>query len=253
MCRYSTTVEMSAVGNPSYAGCMTVEVPLTGGRVTAGVVRVGEEVRRPTGPYSAFVHTVLRALETARVAAAPRFLGLDEQGRERLSYLPGWVAPDLAHEDWTDEQLVAAAELTRRLHDTLADLPLAAGQETVCHNDLGPCNTVHLDGVPVAFIDWDGAAPGPRVLDLAHAIWRWAVISDTEALSLDEQVRRTRLMCDAYGSAVDRSAVTDAIAANQGRVVATAHRRGDRDSVEWHRSERAWFAAHRGAFERALS
>lgn len=89
-------------------------------------------------------------------------------------------------------------------------------------------------------------------MDLAHAIWRWAVISETDKLRLDEQVRRTRLMCDAYGSAVDRRAVTDAIAANQERVIASSRRRADPSSVVWHRGERAWFAANRDAFERGL-
>lgn len=54
----------------------------------------------------------------------------------------------------------------------MAGSPLAAGEETVCHDDLGPCNTVHVDGLPAAYVDWDSAAAGPRVADLAHAIWR---------------------------------------------------------------------------------
>jgi Ser/Thr protein kinase RdoA (MazF antagonist) len=32
--------------------------------------------------------------------------------------------------------------------------------ETVCHNELFPWNTVFRSDVPVAFIDWDTAAPG---------------------------------------------------------------------------------------------
>src|SRR4051794_34176666 len=47
----------------AYAFRMDVEVPLTGGRITQGVVRIGDEVRRPTGPCSDFAHAVLRALE----------------------------------------------------------------------------------------------------------------------------------------------------------------------------------------------
>ena len=38
---------------------MTVEIPLEGGRITPGVVRVGETVRRPRNPNSEFVHEVL--------------------------------------------------------------------------------------------------------------------------------------------------------------------------------------------------
>jgi len=229
---------------------MSVETPLTGGRITAGVVRVGDEVRRPVGKHSKFVHAVLGELQRAGVPA-PRFLGLDERGRERLSFLDGWVAPDLAHSQWSDEQCVAAAELTRRQHDALAGSPLAAGQETVCHNDLGPCNAVQVDGLPVAFIDWDTAAPGARVEDLSHAVLRWAVISDTDELPLAEQLRRARLICDAYGCS-DRATVVCAALANLDRISAQSSRGGDRGSAAWHRGERAWLAANRDAFARAL-
>jgi hypothetical protein len=39
------------------------EIPLTGGRLTDGVVRVGNTVRRPTGLHSPFVHGLLSHLE----------------------------------------------------------------------------------------------------------------------------------------------------------------------------------------------
>ncbi|MFF1916255.1 hypothetical protein ACFVYE_32640 [Streptomyces sp. NPDC058239] len=39
-----------------------LEIPLTGGRITKGVVRVGDTVRRPVGPHSPFVHRLLRHL-----------------------------------------------------------------------------------------------------------------------------------------------------------------------------------------------
>jgi len=71
------------------------ELPLSGGRLTAGVVRVGDTVRRPTGPHSAFVHALLMHLEAVGFAGAPRLLGMDDQGREILSYLAGWVPPNL--------------------------------------------------------------------------------------------------------------------------------------------------------------
>jgi aminoglycoside phosphotransferase (APT) family kinase protein len=231
---------------------MDGELPLTGGRLTPGVVRAGDEVRRRVGPHSPFVHRVLAALERVGFDGAPRFLGMDDHGRERLSYMPGWVAPDLAHGEWADEQLVAAVELVRRFHDALSATDLAGAEETVCHNDLGPCNTVHRDRIPVGFIDWDEAKPGPRALDLGHAVWRWAIISDTEEVAIAEQVRCVRVMCDAYG-AVDRPRVLDAVVANQDRVIANARRRGDRASLSWHSGERAWFLAQRDVFAAVLS
>jgi len=35
-----------------------------------------------------------------------------------------------------------------------------------------PSNTVFRNGVPVALIDWDTAAPGPRAWDLGWVSWR---------------------------------------------------------------------------------
>jgi hypothetical protein len=68
------------------------EVPLAGGDVTEGVVRVGDTVRRPVGPHSPLVHALLTHLESIGFEGAPRFLGIDHAGREVLSYVDGEVA-----------------------------------------------------------------------------------------------------------------------------------------------------------------
>jgi hypothetical protein len=65
------------------------EVPLPGGNV-GGAVRVGDTVRRSTGPWTPAVHALLGYL-ASRVPHIPRVLGFDDQGREILSYLPGRV------------------------------------------------------------------------------------------------------------------------------------------------------------------
>jgi len=46
-------------------------VPLTGGRLTPGVVRVGETVRRPRSSASAFTATLLSYLAAARLGGGP--------------------------------------------------------------------------------------------------------------------------------------------------------------------------------------
>jgi hypothetical protein len=71
------------------------ERPLSGGRVTAGVVRVGETVRRPRGENWRLVRALLTHLREGGFEGAPRYLGSDEQGREIFSFLPGEVPPDL--------------------------------------------------------------------------------------------------------------------------------------------------------------
>jgi hypothetical protein len=65
------------------------EQALHGGRQTVGIVRVGDTVRRPRHARSDFVHAVLRRLEAAGLDGAPRLLGIDEHGREVLTYLDG--------------------------------------------------------------------------------------------------------------------------------------------------------------------
>jgi Ser/Thr protein kinase RdoA (MazF antagonist) len=95
---------------------------------------------------------------------APRVLGIDEHRREILTFIEGHVPPDLA--TCSDEQLVRATELIGRFHDATSGSALTGEEEVVCHNDLSPCNTVFVKGMPSAFIDFDEAAPGSRSQDL---------------------------------------------------------------------------------------
>ena len=65
------------------------EIPLLGGRLTSGIVQVGDTVRRPPKGNAAFVHDLLLFLEDQGFPFAPRLLGIDEQGREILSLWMG--------------------------------------------------------------------------------------------------------------------------------------------------------------------
>ncbi len=235
------------------------EVPLTGGRLTSGMIRVGDTVRRRTGPHSPFVHRLLRHLDAAGFEAAPRLLGVDEQGREVLSFIHGWVPPNLDH--FADENLAAAARLLRRLHDATAGSELAAGHEVICHNDPSPCNYVFLDGRPVAFIDFDHAAPGARVRDVAYAGWLWTISAD-DGPAIPEQARRLRLMADAYGLP-DPSVLLDAVLRRQAENRAAALARSQspdaavaqygRSSAAWQREQMAWLRKHADTFRAALT
>jgi Phosphotransferase enzyme family len=179
------------------------ERSLPGGLVTA-VVRVGDTVRRGQPEDPAFVHAVLRWFEQCDWRGAPTFLGTDEQGREVLSFIDGYVAWARAQPPsvTSDASLSGVARLVREFHDLTAGTPLAAGAEVICHNDLSPRNTVYRDSgaglAPVAFIDWDLAAPGERIHDIAHVCWQYLGLGpgagDPAAAG-----RRMRLICAAYG------------------------------------------------------
>jgi len=120
---------------------------LPGGSVSA-VVRVGDTVRRPAA--SPFVRRVLIYLGERGWAGAPRWLGVDERGRDVLSYLDGDVPWQRERQPAmrTDAALAGIATLVRELHDLTAGTELAEGGEVVCHNDLSPRNTVYRDLLP---------------------------------------------------------------------------------------------------------
>jgi hypothetical protein len=174
------------------------EQPLTGGRMTPGLVRIGDTVRRPQNHRSAYVQSVLLHLEAVGFDGAPRFLGVDGQGREILTYIDGEVldgSPALI----SDPRLGSAARLIREFHRATARTALAEGEEVVCHGDLGHHNTVFRGECAVGLIDWDeGVGPGSRLVDFAHAVWCYAGVGERH-LPASYQAHAVTVMCDVYG------------------------------------------------------
>jgi hypothetical protein len=173
-------------------------IPRSGGRLTPGIVRVGNTVHRPPKGHAAFVHDLLLFLEDQGFPFAPRFFGRDEQGRDILSYLEGETWPG-SGSSLPDELLEQAARAIRRYHDATAGSRLSQGYEIVAHHELGPHNTIFQGGHLVGFIDWDDAAPGTRLRDLANAVYNFVDVGHWANQTADEQARRIRLMCAAYG------------------------------------------------------
>lgn len=183
------------------------EIPLLGGQITHGIVRVGATVRRPQKSNASFVHELLLFLEQQGFREAPRFLGIDEQGREILSYIEGHTLPGSGYK-LSDDLLMKTAGLIHRLHDLTAGSALAQGHEIVAHHELGPHNTIFQGGQPVGIIDWDDAAPGTRLRDFANAVWCYVDVGN-RTWPAQEQARRIQLMCDAYGWADPIALVND--------------------------------------------
>lgn len=213
------------------------EIPLIGGRTTTGIVRIGDTVRRPIRAGATFVHELLRHLHTRRFAGAPEFVGVDTEGREILSFIPGFVPPELGY--FSDAQLTAAARLLRQLHDATLDCPLRSQHEVVCHGDPSPCNCVFVDGVPMAFIDFDAAHPGTRLEDLGYAAWLWIDIGN-EDLPADAQGQRVADFFQSYGMSTDR-AIPSIVSAQE----ALAQRTDVPGVREWTNSCQDWVERHR--------
>ncbi|GIG34922.1 phosphotransferase [Cellulomonas pakistanensis] len=195
------------------------EVPLPGGGMGGAVLSAGT-VRRAPGPWTPTIQRLLRHLRAHGVGEVPRPLGTDERGRDVTEYLDGEVpAYPMPAWVWDDRVLLDAAALLRRVHDATASfdragavwrLPVREPAEVICHDDAAPYNMVFRDGRPVGLIDWDTAAPGPRVWDLAYLAYRLVPLgpagADPGPVDDPERRRRLALLCGAYGG-VDASTV----------------------------------------------
>jgi hypothetical protein len=259
------------------------EQRLDGGLTNVGaVVRVGPHVLRPSGPHSGSVHAFLRAVRQAGFGGAPLPVGIDDDGRERIEFVEGDVpVPPYPWWSRSDAALASVARLLRGLHDaargfdptgltwddSLAD---PAGGPLVCHNDVEPSNVVFRDGVAVALLDFEFAAPGRPVYDLAQLARLCVPIDDPyDQTRLGwrpaDRPARLRLVADAYG--LDRSGRADLLSAMDDaidRIEAAVRRSVDAGSLSavalWNRTggsarfdrRRRWWSDHHDRFGAAL-
>jgi hypothetical protein len=198
-----------------------LEEVLSGGTTNAGLVtRVGDTVRRPLTATSSVRRALLDHLELVGFEGAPRYLGIDEQGREILSYVPG-SAIVKPYPDWAlgDAALASVARLLRDYHDAISSfdhrrhrwgrpLPAAFRGALVCHNDLNLDNIVFSGGRAVALIDFDLASPGCAGWDLAGCARLWAPFESDPAWPTTDRrsLQRLALFADAYGATAEHRA-----------------------------------------------
>ena len=202
-------------------------------------------------------------------------LGFDERGREILTHVPGRAA--LAPVPENDELVHELGAFLRAMHDCqegfgydpqapwqrLVGAP--AGGEVICHNDLFWANVVTENGRFAGLIDWDLAAPAPRLHDLASAATYWAPLrpdDQAEGWGLPTDRRRTRLhaLCEGYGLPVAaRPGLLDAVLEKAAFGLATTRLWGrderrpgwahmwDRDQDRYLVARDAWVAANQTA------
>ncbi|WP_050180475.1 aminoglycoside phosphotransferase family protein [Domibacillus robiginosus] len=154
---------------------------LTGGNVT-NVYRVEDTVRRELKPESSSIHKLLKHLEDKDFNYAPKFLGIDEQGREMLSFIEGEAGQyPLKGYMWSNDVLKEIAKMLRLYHEAVSDFPLVnefkpidhtpQTVEVLCHNDFAIYNIIFNQQKPVGIIDFDVAGPGPRIWDIAYTLY----------------------------------------------------------------------------------
>ncbi|MFY0783129.1 phosphotransferase [Peribacillus simplex] len=201
------------------------EEMLTGGNVSK-VYRSGDTVRRELKPDSTKVHKLLKHLENEGFSYAPKFLGIDEKGREILSFIEGEAGNDpLKEYMWSNEVLKEIAKMLRLYHDAVSDFPLSDDWkpidntphkvEVLCHNDFARYNIIFNHERPVGIIDFDVAGPGPRLWDIAYTLYTCVPLSRFYLSETGEKVyynslhhanrikQRVKLFFDSYGEGVE--------------------------------------------------
>jgi aminoglycoside phosphotransferase (APT) family kinase protein len=192
---------------------------LTGGVANVGaVVRDGDLVLRPAPANVKTIHSLLQYLHF-RGFPAPEPRGLTEDDREQLGFIPGETSVPPYPQPWvrSEATLAAVGRMLRSLHDSTGDFvpPRDAswsrdladphGGSVVCHNDVCIENVLFSDGTPVGLLDFDFAAPGRPVWDLAMTARYWVPLQDPTSAAASNRdeldpFSRTRLLADAYGA-----------------------------------------------------
>ncbi|MBF4436120.1 aminoglycoside phosphotransferase family protein [Vibrio anguillarum] len=200
---------------------------LSGGRESA-IYRDGEVVYRPLQSWSPTIHLILKHLERAKVDESPKFLGVN-QDQEILSFVAGntYNYP-LVGAIATNEALISAGKLLRKIHDSTASLleQLDVDEyqwmleprepfEVICHGDFTPYNVALSGCTVVGVFDFDTAHPAPRIWDLAYSVYCWSPFktdSNDKLGTISEQAARAKLFCDSYGATEpERNQLADAM------------------------------------------
>lgn len=194
---------------------MRTNESLSGGRENK-IFRITDKVIRPSGIWTPFVHHFLNFLIEEGVNYVPKPYGINENGEEILAYVQGEVYNyPLPRFMLQDHMIISSAKLLKNYHKvsssyiekiTKNDAWMLAPSfpiEVMCHGDFAPYNTTIVDGEAYGIIDFDTVHPGPKMEDIAYAIYRWVPFSIpsnfNDHLSIDEQVKKAKLFLDTYG------------------------------------------------------
>jgi Phosphotransferase enzyme family len=267
---------------------LVAEQQLAGGVANAGkVTREGAFVLRPQSQHSASIRRFLLSLRAAGFDGASLPVSIEPDGRERLEFIEGDV-PLPPYPDWaqSDSALASVAALLRRLHDASrsfdrtgtsfsAEMSDPAGDgPVICHNDVCLENVVFRSGQAIGLLDFDYAAPGRPVYDLARFAVLCVPVNFQQSaarlgwrrLPAEGKASRVRLIADSYGlSAADRAELIAALSEridNAGAFVQRRVAEGNESFIKmWNDAGGAqrlvrlkdWFAAHQQVFADALA
>lgn len=230
------------------------EEKLAGGNVS-DVYRSGNTVRRELKPESPRVHELLAHLEERGFHYAPKFLGIDEKGREILSFIEGTAGNyPLKEYMLSDESMIEIAKMLRLYHEAVADFsfddnwqPIDSTPppfEVLCHNDFAVYNIIFNQQKPAGIIDFDLAGPGPRLWDIAYTLYTCVPLSRYNlSKSGEEEVyydasrdaeptkQKIKLFFESYGEEIPENLIEMIILRLEGLCATIERKAGEGDAA----------------------
>src|SRR5690606_27354978 len=194
---FPTTVTMVATPAP--------EVPDT---AVPKPIHRGAVSQQAPDPYTAATHALLRHLEGVGFRGAPRSFGWDAEGRHLVEWVDGIRADHpQAPDEALDPQRIGT--FMREMHDALESFVppegvawfeglTPPGGDLIVHQDIAPSNIVLAPDGRLVAIDWDAAAPGTRLWDIAHAVHAFAPLV-RGGLDPEHAAERLARFADGYG------------------------------------------------------
>lgn len=187
--------------------------------VTTPAMRIGSNVIRPAGPWTATTHALLRHLQEVRFAASPRVVGdgFDGEGHEVLTWIEGEIVQPRPFPN-PEDSLFRIGQLMQELHTATASfvpppdatwMPWTLHRDgpgtIISHGNIAPWHVVIQEGQPVGFIGWEYAGPVVRIEELAATGWYCCQLHDDDVAEMvglpDAETRAQwlRAFLDGYG------------------------------------------------------
>ncbi|MBI2356785.1 aminoglycoside phosphotransferase family protein [Candidatus Dojkabacteria bacterium] len=192
------------------------EIPFESGESNSEVVRVGNTVRRSLTRNSPFVHKIMKELTRQGYTLSPVLQGIDEKGREIISYIDG---TQMNRSVVTINTFNEAMSALRRFHDILSKYEFCGNEETIIHTDFAPWNLIVKGDKLIGVIDFDDALPGKRLSDVTYACWNFLDIGEEGGKYTEEEILKyLPVLISSYGD-IDTKDFVDTLIAEQKRIL----------------------------------
>jgi hypothetical protein len=203
------------------------EIPFSSGESNRNVVKVGDTVRKEPAENCEFVRKVMTELTNNNFNYSPKYLGVDDKGREIMTYVEG---EQMNHTEISLDLMKQTFGALRQFHDIFSKSELKGAEETLIHTDFAPWNLIVKDNKLVGVLDFDDVKPGRRISDVAYVCWTFLDIGSTDSNFTEEEVYRyLQDLIKAYGY-IDTSDFVDVLLLEQNRIL--KYREGRVEEVE---------------------